>query len=275
VIDRLVAAARRRAERSLDDALAAQRGHWTGGPTLVLSFDVELRADCEALPEILTRLARRRIVASFACIGAHVSAYPDAHRGILAGGHEVLNHTDTHPSHDELGTVARFDALDDAELEREVASANAKLAAIGATPRGFRSPHFGAMHTPRVYPILRRLGIAYSSSTVASRDAWGGAPHERDGIWEFPLTGCPRHRGALLDSWHCTTAPDAAHRGRDLAATYQRALDAVVRHGAFASVYWDPRVVLLPEYDAALEAVAAFARRGRVARYVDLLPAAP
>ncbi len=274
-MNRWLGSVRRSFTPSFDTALAAQAPQWARGAAIVISFDVETRKDCEALPLVLAGLASRDLKASFACIGAWVDAYPAQHRAVVSAGHEVLNHTDTHPSHDELGTAQRFDDLSDEALAREVSLANAKMSALGTQPRGFRSPHFGAMHTSRVYPILERLGFAYSSSTVAIRTPHGGAPFRVGRLWEFPLTRCPRHVGALLDSWHCTTAPDAAHQGPELVVLYQDALDVIARRGAFASFYWDPRVVLLPEYGAVLDLIARSRGDVRVVRYVDLLAELP
>ena len=60
-----------------------------------------------------------------------------------------------------------------------------------------------------------------------------------------------------LDSWHCTTAPDAAHRRTDeLLGLYRTALEALRWWDAFGSVYWDPRVATTPAYVAVLDAIA-------------------
>lgn len=242
---------------SLDDILREQGGNWFDGATFVLSFDVETRADCEALPAVLELLRERSLRASFACIGALVERYPAAHRAVHEAGHELFNHTDTHPWHDELGVLGRFDRLEDDGLEREIRGGQAKLAAIGAHSIGFRAPHFGAQRTPRMYPVLRAVGIAYSSSTTATRGPRGGAPHRVGGVVEIPVLVCPQHPRAALDSWHCTTAPDAAHREpRGLLALYRAALAALGRWQAFGSVYWDPRVALDPGYVSVLDLLA-------------------
>jgi peptidoglycan-N-acetylglucosamine deacetylase len=258
--------------RSLDDLLRAQRDSWRGGPTFVLSFDVELRADCEALLAVVGALERERVAASFACIGAWVRQYPDAHRALATHGFELLNHTDTHPWHDELGDGLRFDQLDDLALAAEVAGANDALRAIGVKPLGFRTPHFGGQHTTRVYEVLEHESLRYSSSTFAPDTPHAGAPFRIGALWELPLLPCPRHPWLVLDSWHCTTAPDAAHRDpTDLLALYRDVLDSVERHGAYGSVWWDPRVLLEPGYPEVLGLIGA--RRGSLslATYRELL----
>lgn len=258
---------------SLHDLLRDQGGPWRGGPTFILSFDVETRVDCAALPGAVRSLADRGLLASFACIGAWIDAYPSEHRALIDAGHELLNHTDTHPWHEELGERRRFDLLSDDDLAAQILRANEKIKALGARPLGFRAPHFGVQHTRRAYPLLRAAGLRYSSSTMSIRMPHGGVPTQIDGIWEFPLSACPRHPRSLLDSWHCTTAPDARHReGEDLVDLYREVLVLLERTGAFGCVYWDVRVLSAPGYMAVLDEIASAARRIRVARFADLLP---
>ncbi len=218
-------------------------------------------------------LAATDLSASFACIGAWLDTYPEQHRALLAAGHELLNHTDTHPSHDELDRRRRFDELGEAEMRAELARANRKLEGLGAAPEGFRSPHFGAQHTPRVYPLLRELGLSYSSSTLISAAPGGGAPFLASGVWEFPLLVCPRHPSASLDSWHCSTAPNAAHRDpADLRSLFAGVLELLVRHRAYGSFYWDPRVLVREDgYDGVLHLIAAARGEIRVATYGELV----
>lgn len=231
---------------------------------MALTFDVELRADCDAVPIALRELTVRRIPASFACIGRWIDEYPEAHRAIVGGGFEALNHTDTHPPHDELGTQRGFRDLPAQAVALEVDAAARKLRGIGSTSAGFRTPHFASQHTEQTYGVLAAAGIRYSSSTVANLHRGGGAPWRHEsGVTEIPLLPCPRHPADLLDSWHCTTAPDAAHAD-DLVAVYVEALSLVERSGAFGCVYWDPRVVLLPGYAAVLDEIVRFGTTGRL-----------
>jgi peptidoglycan/xylan/chitin deacetylase (PgdA/CDA1 family) len=271
VIGRLRAAARRALGPSFETLLRRQRGLWLGTPTFALSFDVETSADCRALPEVVSLLRERRLAASFACIGTLVERYPDEHRALVTDTHELLNHTDTHPWHDELGVRGRFDALDDAGLDREIEGGQRKISRLGVAPVGFRAPHFGAQFTPRMYGALKRAGLRYSTSTSAHRTASGGAPFRVDGLVEIPLLVCPEHPDSLLDSWHCTSAPDAAHTAAaDLVAVHRQALDAILRHGAFGAVYWDPRVLAAPGYREVLDEIAT--RLGSV-RLADVFAA--
>lgn len=227
--------------RTLPRTLARQQEHWQLGATLVLSFDVETAGDCLALPALCTRLMHRSLPASFACIGALAERFPEEHRRLIEGGFEVINHSDSHPWHTELGNATHLDQLADEEVVRDLMAASDRLARLGGHPTGFRTPHFGVQHTPRLYPLLGRAGITHSTSTVASRTRFGGAPFEIAGIWEFPVLQCPRHPDVPLDSWHCTGAPDAAHAAQgEVLDVHAEAISLVERFGAFGSVYWDP-----------------------------------
>jgi peptidoglycan/xylan/chitin deacetylase (PgdA/CDA1 family) len=225
-----------------------------------------------ALPELAGALHALRIPASFACIGAWLERWPEEHRALLDLGFEMLDHTERHPWHDELGEGGRFDALSDEAMTEEIVLCARRISDLGGTAVGFRVPHFGRQWTKRIYPLLRDEGFRYSSSTIAGAVASGGAPFEHNGILEIPLLNCPAHPSALLDSWHCTTAPDAAHRDADsLLAVHREALALLEHHGAFGAVYWDPRVALTAPYRAVLDEIAGFARRGRVVALRDLV----
>lgn len=103
-------------------------------------------------------------------------------RMALLDGHELGNHTLSH--HDGA-------AYGEPEWEREIAAANRDLAALGVTEvSGFRAPYL--VHTPALFPVLRRLGFAYDCSlgdapppeVDGANLAW---PYQLDaGLWELP-----------------------------------------------------------------------------------------
>lgn len=84
-------------------------------------------------PRILALLARHNAVATFFMVGEHAAAEPELVRAALAAGHEVANHTHTHP----LGT---FWCASPKRLDRELDRCTAVLVAAGATPVRFRPP---------------------------------------------------------------------------------------------------------------------------------------
>jgi peptidoglycan/xylan/chitin deacetylase (PgdA/CDA1 family) len=65
-------------------------------PHLALTFDDGPHGTLT--PRLLDLLAERRVKATFYVIGRNVEAHPDIARRIVAEGHEIANHTWSHPS---------------------------------------------------------------------------------------------------------------------------------------------------------------------------------
>ncbi|MBN8417290.1 MAG: polysaccharide deacetylase family protein [Verrucomicrobia bacterium] len=103
-------------------------------------------------PAILDILDRHRIKALFFLVGDRAAQHPELVRDILARGHEIGNHTQTHPA----GT---FWMLRPARLWREIAGCQETLAALcpGQPPRFFRPP--AGHHNLVTSLIARSLGL--------------------------------------------------------------------------------------------------------------------
>ena len=99
---------------------------------VALTFD---DGPSESTPELLDVLAQYRVPATFFQVGANVRRLPDVSRAVIAGGHEIGNHTENHsPLYLRTG---RF-------IHDELAAAQATIFEItGTRPRYFRAP-FGA-----------------------------------------------------------------------------------------------------------------------------------
>lgn len=215
---------------------------------VTVSFDCDHREDIEALPKLLTLLERYPFKTSFACIGKWIEQYPDAHRGIVEYGHEVLNHTYSHPNNAELGNFQKFSELSLAEQEKEITQCHVVCQQyLNVTPVGFRIPHFGALYTPTVYAILKKLSYRYSSSLLAAKSPTAGAPFvQADGILEFPLSPCPAHPFGLLDTHHAFRKQRAWHRQPGaFFALFQELLQVGIHSQAHINLYFDPRDVVL------------------------------
>ncbi|MGH7751195.1 MAG: polysaccharide deacetylase family protein, partial [Gemmatimonadales bacterium] len=125
--------------------------HGLGTPPALLRGVVLTRA----LPRFLELFARRRIPATFFVIGRDAEADGQAVRAAAAAGHEIANHSHTHPY--------RLLRLPANEMEHEVTRAHEVLsAAAGVAPVGFRSP--GYMLSAELLALLSRLGYRYDSS---------------------------------------------------------------------------------------------------------------
>ena len=170
-----------------------------GMKTFLFSIDVEefVAANpqrsfrCTPLPELvetyLQILRRRQMHATFFMVGAAARKYPDMVRRVIDEGHEVGCHTDTHDTLDAL-TPATLRT----NLERNI---DALTAAGASTVRGFRAPIFSVTPaTQWAYPVLKSVGLQYSSSVLPARNplfGWpefGGEIRRIEGITEVPVT---------------------------------------------------------------------------------------
>ncbi|MCC7264379.1 MAG: polysaccharide deacetylase family protein [Candidatus Latescibacteria bacterium] len=240
-------------DASFEAIMEAQQGF---GPYCTLSFDCDFPRDVQALPQVAELLGQYAFPASFACIGQWVRQYPDEHRCLVEAGCELLNHTQTHPNlyHPDYAYARgaelsrkRFDLLVRREKRAEIEQAHATFVEVlGVHPVGFRTPHFGSLHTPEVYPVLRDLDYRFSSSVMAGASPTGGTPYQAaGGIWEFPLSPCPAHPFGVLDSWHSLSKRDPAHsRPGELTALFVRLCEQVQGRGGYVNIYLDPRDAL-------------------------------
>jgi len=111
------------------------------------------------VPRIVEFLADLRVPATFFVIGRHAERYAATLRGLIAGGHEVANHTMTHPRD--------FAALAPDAIRTEIAACHATLARVtGRGPAGFRAP--GYTINRFVLGALSDLGYSYDASLVPS-----------------------------------------------------------------------------------------------------------
>jgi peptidoglycan/xylan/chitin deacetylase (PgdA/CDA1 family) len=99
-------------------------------PVAALTFDDG--PDPVTTPMLLDLLSRHRAPATFFVIGAKAERHPDLVRAILAGGHEIGNHTYAHDVFLMLRGRAR--------LRREIARAQDVLRPFGIRPLVFRPP---------------------------------------------------------------------------------------------------------------------------------------
>jgi peptidoglycan/xylan/chitin deacetylase (PgdA/CDA1 family) len=118
----------------VEAVLGKTRGPGGPGPRLVaLTFDDGPYP--VVTPLLLQTLRDLRVPATFFLIGRDAEQFPDLARAIAAGGHEIADHTLTHPDLDRLG---------DAAVARELRDGAAALERIAPDPaerRLFRPPH--------------------------------------------------------------------------------------------------------------------------------------
>lgn len=265
----------------------SRQGQSNGSATVVLSFDCDFPVDVEQLPALARALQGRGLQGSFAVVGQWVEKWPAEHRAIVDGGHELINHSHTHPN--LRNTAYEFAASPDftervfsdmsfAEQREEIRLCHeAVRSQVGVEMRGCRLPHFGNLDPEKAYALLRELGYEFSSSLLAIlAPTLGSLYSPAEGIVEIPVAGCPRHPFVAFDTWHCLVKDGGRHAGAgQFLRLMNDALDSCVRHGALLNLYFDPKDVTgNPDFDAFLDRLVAL-ETVRTATYAELLSDGP
>jgi peptidoglycan/xylan/chitin deacetylase (PgdA/CDA1 family) len=135
---------------------AAEVTHaWSGRPEVALTFHGA--GDPELARQILAGLADRGAAVTVLAIGSWLEQFPDAARLVIDHGHELGNHTWSHPD------LAR---LDESALRAEIERCRDRLVALTGGPGAFFRPSATQHATERV----RRLAGAAGYLTVLSYD---------------------------------------------------------------------------------------------------------
>jgi peptidoglycan/xylan/chitin deacetylase (PgdA/CDA1 family) len=110
---------------------------------------------------VLDALAEHGARGTFFLVGSAVEQHPELVTRMLAEGHELGNHTYSHP---------HLSAVSEETIASELERAGAAIEAVsGSRPRLFRPPHFDA--DVRVYRVAAAQGIdAVVGASVISRD---------------------------------------------------------------------------------------------------------
>jgi peptidoglycan/xylan/chitin deacetylase (PgdA/CDA1 family) len=134
---------------------------------VALTFD---DGPSESTPALLDLLARFDAKATFFMCGANVRRLPQIARRVADAGHEIGNHTETHPP---------LYFKSPAFIEREIARAQDSIAqATGVTPRLFRAP-FG-VRWPGLRAAQQRHRLTGVMWTIIGRDWKLTAPQVAD-----------------------------------------------------------------------------------------------
>lgn len=124
-----------------------------------LTFDDGPSSD---IPALLALLKVHEAKATFFVVAQRALRHPDLMSAIVDDGHDVGNHTDSHPA-------ATFWALSPSRMAREIGDAQSNLATLtGRAPRWFRS--VAGQTNPFVDPVLRAIGLSRASWTARGFD---------------------------------------------------------------------------------------------------------
>jgi peptidoglycan/xylan/chitin deacetylase (PgdA/CDA1 family) len=130
----------------------------SAGSSVFLTFDDG--PDPTWTLRVLDVLRAAGVKATFCMVGRYVRAYPDIARRVVADGHTLCNHTDSH---------ARLDTLGAAAIEAEIQNAASSIqAATGVRPSLFRFPY--GRTSPTASGIVGRLGLRVLGWTVDPSD---------------------------------------------------------------------------------------------------------
>jgi len=117
------------------------------GPYIAMTFDDGPNA--KLTPKLLDILAEHHIKATFFVVGENAAAHPDLLQRAVREGHEIGNHSWSHPN---LGKISRQNA------QRELEStADAIAAAVGIRPTLMRPP-YGSLTLGEKHWIHDELG---------------------------------------------------------------------------------------------------------------------
>jgi peptidoglycan-N-acetylglucosamine deacetylase len=168
--------------------------------------DVVLR---RGVPRFLEILARHRIHATFFVVASDLES-PRARalvKEIVAAGHEVGNHSHSHPY--ELARLPRD------RVAEEIGRAHHLIgAAAGKTPVGFRAPGYDL--SPDMLEELAALGYRYDSSIFPAP-----AYYAAKAVVMGALAALGRPSGAVMTNPRALVAPADPYRP-DLAAPWRR-----------------------------------------------------
>ena len=237
-------------------------------PLLAFSFDLDYQADTDALPGLLDLLAEAGVSATMFSIGRLVQDDPAPYRRAAEAGHEIGNHTWSHPDNPVLNPDREFWHLSEAEMVDEIGRAQDALErGAGRRPTTFRAPHFKDAWPLRaalaVFPELTCVSSALDSKCprptpyvpVDAPVAGDLSLHfpkrgaEADALLMLPLTACPGLRWSPFCSYSGIREPRNAAAGAGVLGPdeWERRWSTMLERAAprgYASVYFDPLDVM-------------------------------
>ena len=236
-----------------------------------ISFDCDSYQDIESIPQLIDILSCYNFKVSFACIGRHIEKYPKQHSLILDTGHEIINHTETHPFSVELNSQEKFSLLNIEKQKQEILNCHKICEEIlDYAPKGFRIPHFGVQYTQNIYKILNELHYLYSSSILATKSTTFGAPFLQNGIMEFPITTCPMHPFQAFDTYHAFRSQYTSHKDEmDFLNSIDYLNNFGYKNSLYINLYFDPQDIV--KFKKINQLFDNISQTGLVMNYLQLL----
>ena len=174
--------------------LGVYRNHENAQNKIALTFDDGPHP--RFTPEILDILDRYGVQATFFFVGQNVGYYPETAREVAKRGHEIGNHTHTHPS--MLKT-------NDTMLRRELLECEKVIQSVtDSSPKLFRPPQ--GNWNERICSLVRELDYSVILWDIDTLD-WAGTPADR--IFEYVRDNIKSGDIILMHDYHskgCSTA---------------------------------------------------------------------
>lgn len=159
-------------------------------PVIALTFDDGPHP--KITPQVLAMLEKHQVKGTFFVIGASVDTYPELAKQIVDEGHQIANHTYSHPD------LAK---LSDSEVLREIQQTqDAIFNATGATPELYRLPYGSG--GVRVVRLLKPL-----TSIIWNVDSEDWQSKDKELIVEQVLMHLQPQSLLLMHDTHHATAP--------------------------------------------------------------------
>ncbi|MFA6216030.1 MAG: polysaccharide deacetylase family protein [Candidatus Omnitrophota bacterium] len=266
-------------KKSLENNKGRQNS-WKGKKScLTISFDCDYPRDVEAMPDVLKLLKKYNFKTSFACVGHWIEKYPGEHKMILDYGHEIVNHTFSHPDNEILSPGRKFKLICREEKKAEIEKCHDVCKDIlGYSPVGCRIPHFKNLFSVEIYGILKDLGYKYSSSTLLTNTYSHGMPFmAKEEIWEFPLTTCPKHPFTVFDTWHSFNSKRLFYRmihstEEEYINLFKELVELGISTNSYINIYIDPFDVLkMNKFGSILDFINEKEPEMLVATYKDII----
>ncbi|MEP9375170.1 polysaccharide deacetylase family protein [Aquabacter sp. CN5-332] len=119
------------------------------GPYIALTFDDG--PNPETTPKLLKMLEARNIKATFFVLGARAAAAPDIVKSIAAAGHEIGNHSWSHPQLPKLAVAA---------VDKQIEDTSALVQSLTGTKPIYLRPPYGAITQSLQQHIEEKYGMS-------------------------------------------------------------------------------------------------------------------
>lgn len=231
---------------------------------LLLSFDCDTPEDIAAASELDPWLAAKGLKRTYAVPGAQLEQGGETYQALARAGADFINHGQRPHAErrgDRYWPMTFYNEMTSQEVVEDIRLGHQTcLKVLGQAAKGFRAPHFGYFQKPEqrelMYAELRRLGYAYSSSTVPQLGFEQGPVIQVKDLFEIPLSGSLDLPYTILDSWNYVKSPQEPTITSQYAELFKATVDGLLEVGVCGvlNYYVDPAHVRgAPGFKQAME----------------------